>query len=210
MSSTIPRDYDFTFKILILGDSGVGKTCLIKRFTDNDFTDNFLSTIGIDSKSKIVPVDGVRTRLQIWDTAGQERFRTLTSAYFRGAMGIMLVYDVTNEESFLNVSHWLENIEFNANSDVCKFLVGNKSDSQMDERAVTDKKGQDRATQIDLPFIETSAKTGKNVEKAFSELALLIKKQKDIKDKINAHKNLSPFSDKTNLDDRTKSNESCC
>eukprot|EP00112_Aurelia_sp_Birch-Aquarium-sp1_P026481 Seg940.12 transcript_id=Seg940.12/GoldUCD/mRNA.D3Y31 product="Ras-related protein RABE1a" protein_id=Seg940.12/GoldUCD/D3Y31 len=191
---TLPKDYDVTFKMLVLGDSGVGKTCLIRRFTDNDFTDNFLSTIGIDSKAKIVPLSGMKVRLQIWDTAGQERFRTLTSAYFRGAMGIMLVYDVTSESSFNNVNGWLENIDHNAAADVCKIMVGNKSDANLEEREITEARGKERAEECCLPYYEASAKTGNNVTEAFLELASQIKQQKEIRDKQNAPKDHSPFS----------------
>ncbi|XP_068689904.1 ras-related protein Rab-13-like isoform X2 [Montipora foliosa] len=105
------KDYEVTYKILILGDSGVGKTCLIFRFIEDIFSDSYISTIGIDCRSRTVDVDGKKVRLQIWDTAGQERFRTLTSAYFRGAMGIILVYDITTEDSFKHISQWLQNIQ---------------------------------------------------------------------------------------------------
>lgn len=207
---TLPRDYEFTFKLLVLGDSGVGKTCLIRRFTDDDFSQNFVSTIGIDSKSRIVEIDGIRIRLQIWDTAGQERFRTLTGAYFRGAMGIMLGYDVTSESSFNNVSNWLDNIEYNASRDVCKILVGNKSDTSLEHRAVTDKRGKERADECSLAFMETSAKSGDNVEKAFMDLAKQVKKQKDFKDKLNAPKDLSPFSVQKKDAQQPQSSGQCC
>ncbi|KXJ07022.1 ras-related protein Rab-8B [Exaiptasia diaphana] len=116
-SSSQENDFDCTYKILVLGDSGVGKTCLIFRFTEDIFSDSYISTIGIDCRSKVVDIDGKRVRLQIWDTAGQERFRTLTNAYYRGAMGIVLVYDITAEDSFKHISQWLQNI-----ADVCNYL----------------------------------------------------------------------------------------
>ncbi|XP_073240992.1 ras-related protein Rab-8B-like [Porites lutea] len=168
------KDYEVTYKILILGDSGVGKTCLIFRFIENIFSDSYISTIGIDCRSKIVDLDGKRVRLQIWDTAGQERFRTLTSAYFRGAMGIVLVYDVTTEDSFKHIAQWLQNIQDNASPDVCKVLVGNKIDCD-DERVIDTDKGKSISENADLEFFETSARTGEGVSEAFLAVARQIK-----------------------------------
>ncbi|CAM0905613.1 unnamed protein product [Alopecurus aequalis] len=124
-----PRgDYDHLIKLLLIGDSGVGKSCLLLRFSDDTFTTSFITTIGIDFKVRTVELDGRRVKLQIWDTAGQERFRTITTAYYRGAMGILLVYDVTDESSFNNIRNWIRNIEQHASDNVNKILVGNKVD----------------------------------------------------------------------------------
>merc|ERR1712123_377975 len=105
------KPYDLLFKLLLIGDSGVGKTCIIFRFTDDAFSSTFISTIGIDFKVKTILLRGKKIKLQIWDTAGQERFHTITTSYYRQAMGILLVYDVTNEKTFANISYWLRNIE---------------------------------------------------------------------------------------------------
>ncbi|KAL9296631.1 hypothetical protein ACSQ67_022527 [Phaseolus vulgaris] len=139
MAAPPPRaraDYDYLIKLLLIGDSGVGKSCLLLRFSDGSFTTSFITTIGIDFKIRTIELDGKRIKLQIWDTAGQERFRTITTAYYRGAMGILLVYDVTDEASFsskvLNyIRNWIRNIEQHASDNVNKILVGNKAD--MDE-----------------------------------------------------------------------------
>lgn len=163
-------EFDTTFKILLLGDSGVGKTCLIFRFTEDVFSDSYISTIGIDCRSRVVELDGRRVRLQIWDTAGQERFRTLTSAYYRGAMGILLVYDLTTEDSFKHIANWLQNIEENASSDVCKALVGNKVDAD-DERVIDFQRGKSISDNANLEFFETSARSGENVNEAFMAVA---------------------------------------
>ena len=120
------RAYDYLFKLLLIGDSGVGKTCLLFRFAENSFNPTFISTIGIDFKIQTVEIDGKRIKLQVWDTAGQERFRTITTAYYRGAMGILLVYDVTNKKTFDNITNWLRNIEEHAAEGVEQLLVGNK------------------------------------------------------------------------------------
>jgi len=105
------KKYDLLFKLLLIGDSGVGKTCILFRFSDDSFTSTFISTIGIDFKIKTIDFKGKRIKLQIWDTAGQERFNTITTSYYRGAMGLMLVYDITNRKSFESIAKWLRNID---------------------------------------------------------------------------------------------------
>ncbi|XP_072917228.1 ras-related protein Rab-13 isoform X3 [Hemitrygon akajei] len=105
------KAYDYLFKLLLIGDSGVGKTCLIIRFADDNFNNTYISTIGIDFKIKTIDVGGKKIKLQVWDTAGQERFKTITTAYYRGAMGIILVYDITDEKSFENIQNWMKSIK---------------------------------------------------------------------------------------------------
>ncbi|TWW67545.1 Ras-related protein [Takifugu flavidus] len=256
------KTYDYLFKLLLIGDSGVGKTCLLFRFSEDAFNTTFISTIGpcslrmltadrvgallkrftydtayviihpwmsirnigrnqqdamsalkmegfllscwlagaalesmagalvlvlhsspsppfhllirpqnkrIDFKIRTVELDGKKIKLQIWDTAGQERFRTITTAYYRGAMGIMLVYDITNEKSFDNIRNWMRNIEEHASSDVERMLLGNKCD--MDKRQVPKERGEKLAIDYSIKFLETSAKAGLNVEEAFLTLA---------------------------------------
>ncbi|KAE8213324.1 hypothetical protein CF319_g5357 [Tilletia indica] len=166
--------YDYLIKLLLIGDSGVGKSCLLLRFCDDAWTPSFITTIGIDFKIRTIELDGKRIKLQIWDTAGQERFRTITTAYYRGAMGILLVYDVTDEKSFGNVRTWYSNIEQHASEGVSKILVGNKSDWD-DHRVVTEEQGRALAQELGLKYIETSAKTNSNVEEAFFSLARDVK-----------------------------------
>ncbi|BBN12064.1 hypothetical protein Mp_5g17050 [Marchantia polymorpha subsp. ruderalis] len=120
-------DYDYLIKLLLIGDSGVGKSCLLLRFSDDSFTTSFITIIGIDFKIRTIELDGKRIKLQIWDTARQERFRTITTAYYRGAMGILLVYDVTDESSFNNIRNWIRNIEQHASDNVNKILVGRRA-----------------------------------------------------------------------------------
>ncbi|KZT58469.1 rab-type small GTP-binding protein [Calocera cornea HHB12733] len=166
--------YDFLIKLLLIGDSGVGKSCLLLRFCDDAWTPSFITTIGIDFKIRTIELDGKRIKLQIWDTAGQERFRTITVAYYRGAMGILLVYDVTDERSFNNIRTWYSNVEQHASEGVNKILIGNKCDWD-DKRAVTVQQGEELANELGVRFLETSAKQNINVEEAFFSLARDIK-----------------------------------
>jgi len=167
-------EYDYLFKLLLIGDSGVGKSCLLLRFADDTYTESYISTIGVDFKIRTVELDGKTIKLQIWDTAGQERFRTITSSYYRGAHGIIVVYDITDAESFNNVKQWLHEIDRYASENVNKLLVGNKSDLTS-KRAVTFEQGKEFADSLNIEFIETSAKNATNVEKAFLAMSAQIK-----------------------------------
>mmetsp|Transcript_15205 Transcript_15205/g.31723 ORF Transcript_15205/g.31723 Transcript_15205/m.31723 type:complete len:206 (+) Transcript_15205:127-744(+) len=165
-STLAKREYDHLFKLVLIGDSGVGKSCLLLRFADREFTESYISTIGVDFRFRTVDIDGQTVKLQIWDTAGQERFRTITSAYYRGADGIIMVYDVTNRDSFLHVRDWLAEVNRYAPEGTCqKLLIGNKSDRK--DKEVSTKEGQEFAQELGMPFLETSARTADNVEAAF-------------------------------------------
>ena len=165
---------DYLFKLLLIGDSGVGKSCLLLRFADDTYTESYISTIGVDFKIRTIELDGKTIKLQIWDTAGQERFRTITSSYYRGAHGIIVVYDVTDNESFNNVKQWLHEIDRYACENVNKPLVGNKSDLTS-KRVVSTEQGKEFADSLGIEFLETSAKTSTNVEQAFLTMASQIK-----------------------------------
>lgn len=174
------KAYDYLFKLLLIGDSGVGKTCVLFRFSDDAFNSTFISTIGIDFKIRTIELDGKKIKLQIWDTAGQERFRTITTAYYRGAMGIMLVYDITQEKTFENIRNWIRNIEQHASEDVEKMILGNKCDME-DKRVVAKERGEQLAREFNVRFFETSAKANISVEDAFMTIARDIKKKIDSK-----------------------------
>jgi len=162
------RDYDHLFKLVLIGDSGVGKSCLLLRFADDQFTESYITTIGVDFRFKTISVSGKTVKLQIWDTAGQERFRTITSAYYRGADGIVIVYDCCDRDSFNNVQSWVEEVNKYANANTSMVLVANKSDASSDERKVSAEEGLQKARQLNMAFLETSAKTGDGVEEAFN------------------------------------------
>ena len=169
-------DFDLLFKVLLIGDSGTGKSCLLIRFAEDIFSDNYISTIGVDFKIKTIDVDGKTVKMQVWDTAGQERFRTITASYYRGSNGIIIVYDVTDRESFDHVSFWMKEVDRLATPDVCRLLVGNKSDLT-DKRVVTFEEGQSLANQHGVKFIETSARDNSNVEDLFHQMAIEMQKK---------------------------------
>uniref|UniRef100_A0A8B9VMI2 RAB1A, member RAS oncogene family n=1 Tax=Anas zonorhyncha TaxID=75864 RepID=A0A8B9VMI2_9AVES len=169
-------DSDYLFKLLLIGDSGVGKSCLLLRFADDTYTESYISTIGVDFKIRTIELDGKTIKLQIWDTAGQERFRTITSSYYRGAHGIIVVYDVTDQESFNNVKQWLQEIDRYASENVNKLLVGNKCDLTT-KKVVDYTTAKEFADSLGIPFLETSAKNATNVEQSFMTMAAEIKKR---------------------------------
>ncbi|XP_032769651.1 ras-related protein Rab-26 isoform X6 [Rattus norvegicus] len=178
--------YDVAFKVMLVGDSGVGKTCLLVRFKDGAFlAGTFISTVGIDFRNKVLDVDGMKVKLQIWDTAGQERFRSVTHAYYRDAHALLLLYDITNKDSFDNIQAWLTEIQEYAQQDVVLMLLGNKVDSTQ-ERVVKREDGEKLAKHLagssylqeyGLPFMETSAKSGLNVDLAFTAIAKELKQR---------------------------------
>ncbi|CAK8543930.1 unnamed protein product [Lathyrus sativus] len=174
-SSGQTTGHDLSFKILLIGDSGVGKSCLLLTFISSSSVEDLSPTIGVDFKMKTLTVGGKRLKLTIWDTAGQERFRTLTSSYYRGAQGIILVYDVTKRETFTNLSEvWSKELElYSTNRECVKMLVGNKVDRDS-ERVVSKEEGLALAKELGCLLLECSAKTRENVEKCFEELALKI------------------------------------
>jgi len=164
------QEYDYLFKLLLIGDSGVGKSCLLLRFADDTYTESYISTIGVDFKIRTLDLSGKTCKLQIWDTAGQERFRTITSSYYRGAHGIIVVYDVTDKESFNNVKHWMQEIEKYAADGVNKLLIGNKCDLSS-KKVVSYDEAKELSDSLNVSFMETSAKNAHNVEQAFQKMA---------------------------------------
>ena len=163
------QDVDHIFKVLIIGDSSVGKSNILLRFSDNIFHDTFLPTIGVDFKIRNVKMGDQTIKLNIWDTAGQERFKTITSTYYKGAHGIILAYDVTDRESFNNVNNWLAEVKKHAGAQVIKLLVGNKCDLE-NERVVSTKEAKEFADSLGISFLETSAKQRVNIDESFMTL----------------------------------------
>lgn len=180
-------EYDYLIKFLALGDSGVGKTSFLYQYTDSKFNSKFITTVGIDFREKRVlykspgpdgtSSKGQKIHMQLWDTAGQERFRSLTTAFFRDAMGFLLLFDLTNEQSFLNVRHWMSQLQIHAyceNPDIV--LCGNKCDLS-DQRMISENQARELAEKYGIPYFETSAANGDNVSQAVEVLLDLIMKR---------------------------------
>ena len=167
------EDYDFIFKVLLLGNSDVGKSSILLRYVDSVWNETFVPTIGVDFKVKTVEIGDKKVKMQIWDTAGQERFRNVISTYFRGGNGLLLIYDITNKDSFKNLESWLIEIEKNASENILKILIGNKSDLEED-REISKEEGQAFANRNGMQFMETSAKMNTNVDEAFQALGKLM------------------------------------
>merc|ERR1719326_553733 len=162
-------EYNYLFKYIIVGDPGVGKSCLLLQFTDKRFRPDHDSTIGVEFGHRVVDIEGQRIKLQIWDTAGQEAFRSITRAYYRGATGALLVYDISRRSSFDHLAQWLMDARQNAQPNMVIILIGNKND--LEHREVSFDEGAWFARQNGLFFLEASAKTGNNVEAAFLDTA---------------------------------------
>ncbi|AYV82031.1 MAG: Ras-like protein Rab-11A [Homavirus sp.] len=162
-------EYDYLYKIVLIGDSGVGKSNLLSRFTRNEFYTDTKSTIGVEFATRTITVDNKTIKAQIWDTAGQERYRAITSAYYRGAVGALLVYDISKGTTFRNVTKWMNELKENTASNIVIMLVGNKSDLRH-LREVSTEEGNDLSRKNGLYFLETSALDSSNVELAFQNV----------------------------------------
>jgi Ras-related protein Rab-1A len=158
--------YDYLFKLIIIGDTNTGKSCLLQRFADDSYTNEFISTIGVDFKVKTITINDKMIKTQIWDTAGQDRFRSITNSYYRGAHGIIISYDITNKQSFVNIERWMRNVKDFVSDNAVKILIGTKSDLE-EKRKVSKKELEDLANELDMKYIETSAKDNKNVDELF-------------------------------------------
>jgi len=213
------KDYKYLFKILILGDSFVGKTNMLKRFLHNDFDSTNKETVGVefDSKNITLGENGKEeiVKAQIWDTAGQERYRSLTKAYYKGAKGALLVYDITRRVTFENIDNWLIDLRTNGDKDILIILIGNKSDLE-DKREVSKDEAETKAEQYNTAFLETSAKSGDNITKGFMELIEQIYKanrdntpteQNEVKVEENKEEGISL---QKNDDDKNTKKGGCC
>ena len=188
------------YKILLLGDWSVGKTCLIMRYTENTFTEIHLTTVGLDYKLKNFKFDDGKTiKVQIWDTAGQERYKTITKSYIKGANGIILVYDITKKKTFEGIKNWVKQIKESVSQRVCVALVGNKVDKE-EEREIPKEEGEKLGSELNYPFYESSAKEGININECFDTLI----KQIDIN-----YANI-PINTGNNLKNKTKTKSGCC
>jgi Ras-related protein Rab-1A len=211
MTSSIEQKYDFLFKILLVGNSSVGKSSLFLRFVDDIWNETFVPTIGVDFKIKTIEVEKKNVKLQIWDTAGEERFRTIISSYYKGAHGILLMFDVTDYDSFESLENWLIEIEKNANKSVIKLLIGNKIDLE-ENRKVSYNQAKDFADSNGIQYIETSVKLNTNVNQAFWEIGKEL--MNATKDKEFLHesnkKTITISKNANNINEEPKNKGGCC
>ena len=167
--TVLTEEYDLMFKILLLGDSGVGKSSLLLRYTKNEFISDLRSTIGVEFALKYLTIDNFQLKVQIWDTAGMERYRSITNAYYKGAKGVIVLYDICRKKSFENVDKWIDDFKSKADDDAVIILIGNKSDLD-EKREVSKEEAESKAQKNKFGFMETSAKDNNNVQKAFETL----------------------------------------
>ena len=163
------RKFDFKFKLMVIGESKVGKTSVIKRYTKNKFGGIYLTTVGVDFQSKIIEIDGKKIMLQIWDTAGQERFRNIARNYFHSSNGFLLIYDISEKDSLNKLNYWIDQIKLNAPESAKSVLIGNKCDLN-NERQISKEEGEEFAKKYNTQFYEVSAKDGTNIKEAFEYL----------------------------------------
>ena len=209
------ENYDLIFKIVLIGDSGVGKTNILSRYINNEFSLATQSTVGVEFGSKIIKKNGKVIKLQIWDTAGQERYKSITSAYYKGSKGAFVVYDITRKTTYDNIDKWIGELKTNGSEDVLIMLVGNKSDLE-EKREVVTEEVEKKAQEQKLAFCETSALNGKNVQYAFENLINEILRKVE-KDKINEAKQLSESkaitletADRNQNEKDSKKKKKCC
>jgi len=207
-------NFDFLFKVVLIGDSGVGKSNLLSRFTRNEFNLDSKSTIGVEFATRTLTIDNKTIKAQIWDTAGQERYRAITSAYYRGAVGALLVYDIAKHSTYVNVARWLRELRDHADANIIIMLVGNKSDLKH-LRAVPTDEAKAFAAENNLSFIETSALDASNVESAFQSILTDIYRIMSIKSLEQSSEPIKPSTGDTitvsaSVDPNIKQSSGCC
>jgi len=205
------NNYDLIFKLVLIGDSGVGKTNILSRYINNEFSYSSKSTVGVEFGSKIIKTNDKLIKIQIWDTAGQERYKSITSAYYKGAKGAFVVYDITRRDTFMNVDKWIGELKSTGNEDVFILLIGNKSDLEQ-ERQVSTEEVTKKAEQLKIAFCETSALEGKNIEYAFQTVVEEVSKKSDNtgSDVKKEDQSKGVMLDTGNNGDENKKNKICC
>ena len=201
------KEYDLLFKLILIGDSCVGKSNILLKYLKNQFNENSKTTIGVEFGTKNIIINNKRIKIQIWDTAGQERYRSITSAYYKGAKGALIVYDITRKNTFDNIDKWITDLKLNGDKDICIIILGNKSDL-IDKREINKNDGIKKAEMYKTAFLETSALNGDNISKAFDELIeqIVINNknifQDDNENEIDKGVNLN--------DEKNNNNKKCC
>ena len=201
------KEYDLLFKLILIGDSCVGKSNILLKYLKNQFNENSKTTIGVEFGTKNIIINNKRIKIQIWDTAGQERYLSITSAYYKGAKGALIVYDITRKNTFDNIDKWITDLKLNGDENICIIILGNKSDL-IDKREINKNDGIKKAEMYKTAFLETSALNGDNISKAFDELIeqIVINNknifQDDNENEIDKGVNLN--------DEKNNNNKKCC
>jgi small GTP-binding protein len=205
----LDAEYDYLFKLILVGDSYVGKTNILSKYIKDEFNLNTKSTVGVEFGTKILKIEDKIIKAQIWDTAGQERYKSITSTYYKGAKGAFIVYDITNRLTFESVDKWIQDLNLNSDKNITLLLIGNKKDLA-DKREVTTEEGEEKAKSFGLAFLETSALTGENIDKVFDYILKEVftkitieKKNSGEIDYINIGKNIE-------INDQTEKTSTCC
>ena len=180
----LPDEYDYLFKLIIVGDTNVGKTNIMSKYIKDQFNITSKSTIGVEFGTKILEIDNKKVKAQIWDTAGQERYKSITSAYYKGAKGAFIVYDITNKSTFESVDKWIKDLNSYGDKNLTMLLIGNKSDLE-DKRIINKEEGEEKAKSFELGFIETSAYNGDNIDQAFDIMLKEVLKRYKVDNDIN-------------------------
>ena len=198
---TSEKEYEFIIKILIIGDSTVGKTNFVYKFSEDKFSENYFATTGIELKTSSIQIDGKSIKIQLWDTAGQEKYRAMTKNLYLKSQGIIILFDITNETSFINLKNWMSQIKESCGEDIPILLVGNKIDLE-DNRVINKERAMEYANNENIEYIEVSSKTGENINKALTSLLQKILKRAD------SNSNFSFTLDAGTVKKKTKHN--CC
>ena len=199
--------YDMIFKLILIGDAAVGKTNILSKYLRDEFDPNSKSTVGVEFGTKNITLENNKIKLQIWDTAGQERYRSVTSAYYKGAKGAILVYDITRKATFENIDKWIPDLKNNGDSDIIIMLIGNKCDLE-NERQVSTSEGKEKAENYKIAFLETSAMDGTNIQRAFQELIEDVYKNSHNNFIIDA--NVKFITEGKSIEDDKKNEKKCC
>ena len=208
-------NYDLILKLVLIGDSGVGKTNILSRYNNNEFSLATQPTVGVEFGNKVIKKENKSIKLQLWDTAGQERYKAITNAFYKGSKGAFVVYDITRKSTFLNIDNWIGELKTNGSDDILIILVGNKTDLE-DKREVSTDDGEKKAKQYGIAFCETSALQGKNIEHAFNilidEIILEIDnaKEKEMKNNKNNNKKKSKGIMLNTNNDKNHKKKKCC
>ena len=203
------EEYDMILKIVLIGDSSVGKTNLMNKYIKNEFREDTKATVGVEFGSKVYVIENHKIKAQIWDTAGQERYRSIANTYYKGAKGAFIVYDITRKETFDSVDRWANDLKTECDKNITIILIGNKNDLE-NQRQVTKEQGEEKAKAFQLGFFEMSALTGDNLEKGFNALISEIYENNKNEFKNNDYLNLGDAVEEIKLKNDSENEKKCC